>query len=68
MAKSGVLTSSHTKGLTRLQLWDTQEDLSSVMGLAERHSAVGGDLYGLVYRFKLGKVDIDLEEGVLHLA
>lgn len=37
-------------------------------GLAERHSAVGSDSDGLVYRFKLGRVDIDLEGEVLLLA
>lgn len=36
------------------------------MGSAERHSVVGSDSYGLVYRFKLGKVDTDLEGEVLH--
>jgi hypothetical protein len=43
-----------------------EEDLFSVMGSAERHSAVGSDSYGLVYRFKLGKLDIDLEGELLH--
>lgn len=39
-----------------------------MMGLAERHSAVGSDSDELVYRFKLGRVDIDLEGEVSLLA